>query len=128
MKFFRKVSEDTRIRPSEIAEFFGINTIRMLKYMDEIDGLVKMRYIRTSKRPDDTTYKVPPQVIKCMYHNKPFVYEVEPVKNTQDFFDRFKTITKERFLYKIKFEKPSLEAKAEIWKSMMKGLKVNSRH
>ena len=28
-----------------------------------------------------------------------------------------------RFLYKIKFEKPSLEARTEIWMSMMKGLK-----
>ena len=96
LSFFIYKSEDTRIRPSEIAEFLGINTIRMLKYMDEIDGLVKLRYIKTSKRHDDTTYKVPPQVIKCMRLNKPFVYEVEPIKNTQDFFDRFKAIAKEK--------------------------------
>ena len=96
LSFFIYKSEDTRIRPSEIAEFFGINTIRMLKYMDEIDGLVKKRYIRTSKRHDDITYKVPPQVIKCMRLNKPFVYEVDPVKNTQDFFDRFKVLAKEK--------------------------------
>ena len=96
LSFFIYKSEDTRIRPSEIAEFFGINTIRMLKYMDEIDGLVKFRYIKTSRRHDDIIYKVPPQVIKCMRLNKPFVYEVEPVRNTLDFFDRFKTITKEK--------------------------------
>ena len=76
LSFFIYKCEDTRIRPSEIAEFFGINTIRMLKYMDEIDYLVKLRYIKTSKRHDDTTYKVPPQVIKCMRLNKPLVYEV----------------------------------------------------
>ena len=96
LSFFIYKSEDTRIRPSEIAEFFGINTIRMLKYMDEIDGLVKFRYIKTSRRHDDIIYKVPPQVIKCMRLNKPFVYEVEPVRNTLDFFDRFKSIAKEK--------------------------------
>lgn len=96
LSFFIYKSEDTRIRPSEIAEFFGINTIRMLKYMDEIDRLVKLRYIRTSKRHDDITYKVPPQVIKCLRLNKPFVYVLEPIRNTQDFFDRFKALTKEK--------------------------------
>ena len=96
LSFFIYKSEDTRIRPSEIAEFFGVNTIRMLKYLDEIDGLVRLRYIKTSKRHDDTTYKVPPQVIKCMRMNKPFIYEVEPVKNTQDFFDRYKALAKEK--------------------------------
>ena len=96
MSFFIYKSEDTHIRPSEIAEFFGINTIRMLKYLDEIDGLVKLRYIRASKRHDDTTYKVPPQVIKCIRHNNPYVYVEEPIKNTQEFFDRFKNIAKEK--------------------------------
>ena len=96
LSFFIYKCEDTRIRPSEIAEFFGINTIRMLKYLDEIDGLVKLRYVRTSKRHDDITYKVPQQVIKCMRLNKPYVYEVEPVKNTQDFFDCFKGIAREK--------------------------------
>ena len=96
LAFFIYKCEDSRIRPSEVAEFFGINTIRMLKYMDEIDGLVKLRYLKTSKRHDDITYKVPSQVIKCMRLNKPFVYEVEPVRSTQEFFDRFKTIAKEK--------------------------------
>ena len=111
LSFFIYKCEDTRIRPSEIAEFLGLNTIRMLKYMDEIDGLVKLRYIKTSKRHDDIIYKVPPQVIKCMRLNKPFIYEVEPVKNTQDFFDRFKTLVKEKDNDEIDYDKLEEETK-----------------
>ena len=104
LSFFIYKCEDTRIRPSELSDFYGINTIRMLKYMDEIDGLIKLHYIKTSKRHDDITYKVPPQVIKCMRQNKPFVNKVEPVSNTQDFFDHFKTLAKEKDNDEIDYE------------------------
>ena len=89
-------SEDSRIRASEIARFLGIGTIRMLKYIYEIEGLVEKQYIKGSNRREDRTYRVPPQVLKAMRFNEPFVYTVEPVKDTQDFFDRFNSLAKEK--------------------------------
>ena len=96
LSIFMDKSEDSRIRPSEIASFIGVKTIRMLKYLDEIEGLVKKKYIKSSKRRDDTTFSVPQYVIKALRQNKPFEYVEEPVTNTQEFFDRFKSISKEK--------------------------------
>ena len=96
LSVFIDKSEDSRIRASEIARFFGIGTIRMLKQIDEIEGLVEKRYIKGSNRREDRTYRVPSQVVKAMRLNEPFEFKEEPVKDTQDFFDRFNTLAKEK--------------------------------
>lgn len=89
-------SEDTRIRPSEIASFLEINTIKMLRYLDDIDMLVEKHYLKTSKRHDDRTYAVPDGVIKAFRKNEPYVYVEEDIKDTQEFFDKFKVLLKEK--------------------------------
>ena len=96
LSIFIDKSEDCRIRASEIASFLGIGTIRMLKNIDEIEGLVGKRYLKGSNRREDRTYRVPSQVLKAMRLNEPFEYRVDPVKNTQDFFDRFGSLAKEK--------------------------------
>ncbi|MCH5326328.1 MAG: ATP-binding protein [Duncaniella sp.] len=89
-------SEDTRIRPSEIAGFLGIGTIRMLRYFEEIDGLANKGYIRTSTRRDDRTYRVPPQALKALRLNSPLEFHEQPITDTQEFFDRFKVLAKDK--------------------------------
>ena len=109
LSIFIDKSEDSRIRASEIASFLGIGTIRMLMHIDEIEDLVNKRYLKGSNRREDRTYRVPPQVLKAMRLNVPFEYKVDPVKNTQDFFDRFNTLAKEKdkdeIVYEILMEK-----------------------
>lgn len=104
LSVFIDKSEDSRIRASEIASFLGIGTIRMLKQIDEIEGLVEKGYIKGSSRRDDRTYRVPSQVIKAMRQNEPVIYTVEPVRNTQDFFDRFNSLAKDKHRDEIEYE------------------------
>ena len=104
LSIFIDKCEDSRIRASEIASFLGIGTIRMLKHIDEIEDLVNKRYLKGSNRREDRTYRVPPQVLKAMRLNKPFEYKIDPVKNTQDFFDRFNTLAKEKEKDEIEYE------------------------
>ena len=104
LSIFIDKSEDSRIRASEIASYFGIGTIRMLKYIDEIEDLVKKRYLKGSTLREDRTYRVPPQVLKAMRLNEPFDYKMDPVKDTQDFFDRFNTLAKEKDKDEIEYE------------------------
>lgn len=104
LSIFIDKSEDSRIRASEIASFLCIGTIRMLKHIDEIEDLVNKRYLKGSNRREDRTYRVPPQVLKAMRLNEPFEYKVDPVKNTQDFFDRFNTLAKEKEKDEIEYE------------------------
>ena len=104
LSIFIDKSEDSRIRASEIAGYLGIGTIRMLKHIDEIEDLVNKRYLKGSNRREDRTYRVPPQVLKAMRLNEPFEYKVDPVKNTQDFFDRFNTLAKEKEKDEIEYE------------------------
>lgn len=104
LSIFIDKCEDSRIRASEIASFLGIGTIRMLKYIDEIEDLVNKRYLKGSNRREDRTYRVPPQVLKAMRLNEPFEYKIDPVKNTQDFFDRFNTLAKEKEKDEIEYE------------------------
>ena len=95
LSIFVDKSEDTRIRQSEIASYIEVRTVRILQLADEIDGLVAKRYIKSSCRHDDLTYRVPPEVLKALRQNKPYIYEVKPVATTDDFFDRFRRLMKE---------------------------------
>ena len=98
-------SEDTHIRPSEIASFLEISTIKMLQYLDEIDGLVAKHYIKSAKRHDDRTFSVPGAVLKAFRKNERYVYVEEKVKDTQEFFDRFKSLLREKDNDEIDYDK-----------------------
>lgn len=89
-------SEDNHIRPSELANFIGIRTVRMLKYMEDIEGLARLRYIRISNRRDDLHYSVPIASLKALQRNEPYIYEVEEIKDTQEFFDRMVVLMREK--------------------------------
>ena len=104
LSIFIDKSEDSRIRASEIASFLGIGTIRMLKYIDDIEALVGKHYIKGSNRRDERTYRVPYQVLKAIRLNEPFECKEDPVMNTQDFFDRFNTLAKEKDKDEIEYD------------------------
>lgn len=89
-------SEDNRIRQSEIASFLSVRTIRILQLSKEIDSLAERHYIKVSKRNDDLTYRVPPQVLLALRENEPYQFTEEPVLDTSDFFDRFRKLLKEK--------------------------------
>ena len=89
-------SEDNRIMISEIARYAGCRTTKILRLSDDIDILESKRYIRASRCRKSLSYRVPGAVLKSLRRNLPYVHEVEPVADTQTFFDRFDKLMNEK--------------------------------
>lgn len=96
LAIFVDKSEDSRIRQSEIASFLDVRTTRILQLANEIDRLVELKYLKASRRHDDRTYRVPNPVLDALRDNKPFVFTEEPVRDMDDFFDRFRRFMKDK--------------------------------
>lgn len=89
LSMFVDRSEDSRIMISEIARYAGCRTTKILRLSDDIDVLESKRYLRASRSRNSLSYRVPVMVLKALRKNMPYVYEPEPVPDTQTFFDRF---------------------------------------
>ena len=96
LSVFVDKSEDYRIKLSEIASFINVRTLRILQLADDVDVLVEKGYLKSSKRREDQTYRVPAQALEALRQNKPYAPKNEPVVDIQDFFDRFKAIMREK--------------------------------
>lgn len=60
---FMNSSADNSIRVSDFADYFGCSTLRIIKYMKDIDVLEERKYIRCSSSRDHRTYRVPMEVV-----------------------------------------------------------------
>lgn len=89
-------SEDSRIMISEIAKYAGCRTTKILRLSDDIDVLESMHYLRASRSRKSLNYRVPGSVLKSLRKKQPYVYEPEPVPDTQAFFDRFDKLMNEK--------------------------------
>lgn len=95
LSIFVDRSEDSRIAISEIARYIGCRTTKILRLSDDIDVLESKHYVRASRSRKSLSYRVPMQVLKVLRKNQPYVYEPEPVPDTQTFFDRFNHLMEE---------------------------------
>lgn len=82
-------SEDRRILISDIANYTGCRTTRILRLSDDVDVLERLHYIRASRNRDSLSYRVPAPVLKALRKNQAYVHVSEPLGDTQGFFDRF---------------------------------------
>ena len=89
-------SEDSRIMISDIAKYAGCRTTKILRLSDDIDTLESQRYLRASRSRNSLSYRVPGAVLKSLRENQPYIYEEEPVQDTQTFFDRFDRLMNEK--------------------------------
>lgn len=89
-------SEDSRIMISDIAKYTGCRTTKILRLSDDIDTLECHRYLRASRSRNSLSYRVPGAVLKSLRKNQPYIYEEEPIPDTQTFFDRFDRLMNEK--------------------------------
>lgn len=89
-------SEDSRIMISDIAKYAGCRTTKILRLSDDIDTLESQRYLRAARSSNSLSYRVPGAVLKSLRKNQPYIYEEEPVLDTQTFFDRFDRLMNEK--------------------------------
>lgn len=95
LSIFVDRSEDQRIQLSEIANYTGCRTTKILRLSADIDVLVQKHYIRAAHSRKSLTYRVPGPVLEALRKNQPYVYEPDPVPDTQTFFDRFNRLMDE---------------------------------
>jgi len=88
-------SEDNSIMLSELADFLGCRTTRILRLSSEVDVLEKHRYVRARRGGDRVSYRVPGEVLLSLKEGKPYVYEQEKISTLFDFFDIFKHLFSE---------------------------------
>lgn len=89
-------SEDCRILISDIAKYAGCRTTKILRLSDDIDVLESKHYLRASRSRNSLSYRVPADVLKSLRRNQPYVYQPEPVPDTQAFFDSFARLMNEK--------------------------------
>lgn len=89
-------SEDSRIMISDIAKYAGCRTTKILRLSDDIDTLESQRYLRAARSRNSLSYRVPGAVLKSLRKNQPYIYEEEPIPDTQTFFDRFDRLMNEK--------------------------------
>lgn len=96
LSIFVDRSEDSHIRISEIAGYAGCRTTKILRLISDIDVLEARHYLRASRSRNSVSYRVPFVVLEALRKNQPYVYEPEPVPDTQTFFDRFDRLASEK--------------------------------
>lgn len=95
LSIFVDRSEDCRILMSEIANYVGCRTTKILRLSNEIDILEAKHYIRGTHGRNSQSYRVPGAVLKALRKNTPYIHIEEPVNDTQTFFDQFNALMKE---------------------------------
>ena len=88
-------SEDRSIRISEIANYSGCRTTKILRLSDDVDMLEEKRYVRASRSRGNLSYRGPSDVLKSLRKNEQYVYTPVHVKDTISFFSRFNSLMKE---------------------------------
>ncbi len=82
-------SEDRSIRLSEIANYVGCRTTKILRISKEIDILEDKRYLISCRSHNALGYRVPSEVLAAVKDDKPYVYEGVKIDSLQAFFDHF---------------------------------------
>lgn len=58
------LSNDSRIRSKDLAKFYGVPTLLIVKHMDELDDLVRRRIIVRHRDNEETTFRIGETVLR----------------------------------------------------------------
>ena len=73
MALFINRSDDCSIRISELSEDVKCSTVRMIRYMNDIDTLEQREFIRCCRERNRISYRVPFEVIEAFKHNERYI-------------------------------------------------------
>ncbi|MCH5234119.1 MAG: ATP-binding protein [Muribaculaceae bacterium] len=105
LALFLDNSESNRILISEIAEFIGCTTTRILRLSKDVDTLVDLNYLKVSKSHRNVSYRMPWEVIEALKNDTPFIQVKEEISDTASFFDEFAKLMKEKDDDEITYDK-----------------------
>lgn len=101
LSIFVDRSEDSTILLSEIAEYTGCRTTKMLRLFDEVDVLESKHYIKAARGRQKLSYRVPIEVLASLRSNSPYEYLPQAITDTQVFFDRFDELMEDKQRYEL---------------------------
>lgn len=87
---------NSRILISEIAEYVGCSTTRMLRLSKDIDSLVELNYLKVSKTKNSISYRMPWEVIDSLRNDVPYQHHEEAPVDTLSFFSQFAKMMDEK--------------------------------
>ena len=73
MSLFIDKSDDKRIYISELAEYMKCRTVRIIRYMPDIDELERRGLVRCSRSERRLSYRVPIEVINAFKNNENYI-------------------------------------------------------
>ena len=73
MALFINRSDDSSIRISELSEDVKCSTVRIIRYMNDIDTLEHREFIRCCRERNRVSYRVPFEVIEAFKHNERYI-------------------------------------------------------
>ena len=89
MALFLDQSDDSKIGASVIARYTGCRTTRIIRYMNDIDELVRRGLIVRSRSSSSGSYRVPIDVVEAFKVNKPYSLKDYSVLTCHVLFNEF---------------------------------------
>ena len=89
MALFLDQSDDSKIGASVIARYTGCRTTRIIRYMNDIDELVRRGLIVRSRSSSSGSYRVPIDVVEAFKMNKPYSLKDYSVLTCHVLFNEF---------------------------------------
>lgn len=96
LALFMDKSDEQNVSLSQIAEFVATRPMYLHLLSNEIEGLVKKRYLKLIDGTKSTYYRVPKEVTKAISNNHPFQYRQPHPTDLITFFGLFKKLFKEK--------------------------------
>lgn len=105
LALFVDKSESNRILISEIADFIGCRTTRILRLSKDVDTLVDLQYLKVSRSNRCISYRMPVEVIDALKNDSPFLPVKKEISDVESFFDEFTKLMKEKEDDEISYDK-----------------------
>lgn len=96
--------DSSHIRLGELARYTGLSTVHLLKYLNDIDELVKRGFLKQTTRHNDSGYAIRHEVIKALKQDKAFEKVSHRGINCQELFDLIGQILNEEDNYDAQLE------------------------
>ena len=92
MAIFIEASDDQCIEARDLSKFTGCRTTRMIRYINDIDELVRHNLIIRSRSSKNVSYRVPPDVILAFKDNAAYTPKDYSGMSCHDLFVEFSDI------------------------------------
>lgn len=96
---------ENRIRLSEIADYIGCSTTRILRLSKDVDTLVDLNYLKVSNTNRSISFRMPWDVIEALKNDTPYIPNIEKTTDTLSFFSSFAKMMQEKDNDEITYEK-----------------------